>query len=397
VDADQVRVKVLRMAIEARKPLVKAVATAKEAQEILRVSATRPDLLILEEASESNNLDSLLAAALRLNPKPAVIQILVRSGSKHDDLKRVLEAKKKADDCLLFPTDIATIQDTVEGLLNSRASPLSSQVRMGSMIGPGDTMQQVFRRMLKAAATEGPVLLEGAVGVGKHSAAREIHRHSSRTAGRFGAVRCADRDEQELASHLFGYEKDAWPWASQARDGLIKGLDQGTLYLERVGNLSQRLQGDLVRLLDEQSYLPFRGHKPLRADVRLIVSHTESLSMVLEKGLFLPELFYRLSANRIEIPPLSSRRPDIPPLVHAFLAELEVQISGEALDVLLNYDWPGNLDELQSVLSSGAKWCERQRIEVEDLPGDVMQGAKDSGRNHLYYPPVPPEAAERAD
>jgi DNA-binding NtrC family response regulator len=257
-------------------------------------------------------------------------------------------------------------------------------------------MQAVLRLMMHASANDLPVLLQGEAGVGKRSAAKEIHKHSPRRSAGFGSIRCTNCEEDRLASDLFGYEEGAWPGAAKPKEGLIKTLARGTLYIEDIVRSGPHLQVELLRLLEEQTYRPFRSHKSISADVRIIASTTEPLAYALQAGSFLPELYYRLSAHLIEMPPLRARPFDIPQLAHTLLAEQKIQIAGEAMDILMNYQWPGNLDELEAVLLGVAKWCDNRRIEIRDLPAELVRAARTSGQKYSYIRPPDEQKARQA-
>lgn len=391
VDTEQERLKVLRLGIKGLNHTEDCVRRIEEAQDALQSPSKRPDLLIVGEGFEKAALQKLLKMASSLEPRPAVVKLVSGGGS----IEELLEAKEGADDCLVSPLNMATVKTTIERVLNLRPAQASAQIRIGSMLGAGQKMQQIFRLMLKAAAGDGPVVLQGEVGVGKQSAAKEIHRQGRRSAGGFGVIRCTNGDEQELESELFGYEKGAWPWAAESTDGLIKKLERGTLYIEGVEDSGRRLQVALVHFLEDRTYKRFRGHTPFRADVRIIASAREPLAHVLQRGSFLPELYYHLCANSIEIPPLRARPLDIPELVHFLLATQEIQIAGEAMDKLMNYQWPGNIDELESVLAGAAEWCENRRIEIEDLPAELVRAAEASGQQYVYTPAGAPQRAQQ--
>src|SRR5205807_9001440 len=158
-------------------------------------------------------------------------------------------------------------------------------------------------------------------------------------------------------------------------------------YLDDTVELTPLLQNKLLRFLEDQTVFRLGGGKAFSADVRILAGVSRPLAQRVEEGAFRSDLFYRLSACQIELPPLRSRPSDIPELVDLFLGHYDVQIAGEAMEVLMNYPWPGNVDELKNATEQSVNVCESNRVELKDLPVRVLKTVAISGRKHKYIPP----------
>jgi len=208
----------------------------------------------------------------------------------------------------------------------------------------------------RIAASEIPVLLEGPTGTGKEVIARFIHRLSARSTGPFVAVNCAAMPEAMLEGLLFGHRKGAFTGAGEAREGLFRAADGGTLLLDEIGELPLALQSKLLRTLQEGEVLPLGATKPVGIDVRIVAATNRTLAHEVEAGRFREDLLYRLNVFPLTLPPLRNRRGDIGPLAfgmvlrHAARPGMPSWISGQALALLETHTWPGNVRELENVI-----------------------------------------------
>jgi Nif-specific regulatory protein len=209
--------------------------------------------------------------------------------------------------------------------------------------------------MDSAAASPIVVLVEGETGTGKELVARGIHGASERGEAPFIAVNCAALTETLLESELFGHCKGAFTGATQDRRGLFEAADGGTIFLDEVGEMPLSMQAKLLRVLQEGEVTPVGDHRPKKVDVRVLAATNRALEQEVERGVFRADLYYRLAAFPIRLPPLRERLEDVPLLAERFLAEAAVRhrkdirgLQGGALDLLMAFTWPGNVRELQN-------------------------------------------------
>ena len=263
-----------------------------------------------------------------------------------------------------------------EDISHSRARLLSErqyiedQVRreggFDDIIGESSALNAVLRQINAVAATDSTVLITGETGTGKELVARAIHQHSSRRDHSFIKVDCSAIPASLIESELFGHEKGAFTGAVAQRLGRFEAADQGTLFLDEVGDIPLELQTKLLRVLQDHSFERVGGNQPRHVDVRIVAATNRDLRAMVENGEFREDLFYRLRVFPITIPPLRERPADIPPLVQHYVATYSRRmkkdiptIAGAAMDVFMRYPWPGNVRELQHfiersvVLTSG--------------------------------------------
>jgi two-component system nitrogen regulation response regulator GlnG len=226
------------------------------------------------------------------------------------------------------------------------------------LIGASEAMQEVYRGVGRVAPKNIPVLIQGETGTGKELVARAIYQHSRRSSGVFLAVNCAAIPEALLESELFGHEKGAFTGADRRRIGKFEQCSAGTLFLDEIGDMPLSLQSKLLRVLQEGELQRVGGDDLIPVDVRVIAATHRDLLRAVEAGQFRADLYYRLNAFSISLPPLRERRDDLPMLVEYLLSRLALEleeprreIDPEAMAALMRYPWPGNVRELQNVLS----------------------------------------------
>lgn len=247
----------------------------------------------------------------------------------------------------------------VETVVRKSASSASSETRPAAslIVGESFVMQEIKRLVTVVAPSLAPVMLTGETGVGKDIVAREIHRLSLRN-GPFVAINCAAIPAELLESELFGYEKGAFTGADRARPGRFEMSNGGTLFLDEVGDMPLALQSKLLRTLENHQIQRIGGNQEIKLDLRLICATHQKVNQMVEDGRFRADLYYRLAAFPIEVPPLSQRTDDIPALLDALTESyLERQpnanaprFSPAALEALKLHGWPGNVRELRNVL-----------------------------------------------
>ena len=250
------------------------------------------------------------------------------------------------------------------------------------IIGKTEPMRRVFRLIEKVARTDSSVMIYGESGTGKELVARAIHHASPRKERPFVKVNCAALAEGVLESELFGHEKGAFSGAFRRHVGRFEIADGGTIFLDEIGDISPKIQLDLLHVLQERSFERVGGTRTIHVDVRVICATHRDLMAEIEAGRFREDLYYRLHIVPIHLPPLRERKADIPDLVNFFIEKLKGRtrsrvegIEEAALEVLKKYPWRGNVRELENVVEQSLVFAEGSRITVEDLPLSLRQGA----------------------
>ena len=251
----------------------------------------------------------------------------------------------------------------------------------------GEKMSALINMAGRVAASRATVLLQGESGTGKELLARLIHQLSPRAARRIIAVNCGALHENLLESELFGHEKGAFTGATARRIGRFEEADGGTLFLDEIGELSPQVQVKLLRFLQEHEFQRLGGNQTLRTDVRVISATNRDLEQRVKEGAFREDLFYRLNVVLMSIPPLRERKEDIPILIDHFLKKYAEEngkeiagLSSEAQDVLLKYDYPGNVRELENIIERAVVIAREAVISVEDLPFSESMGETTESR-----------------
>ena len=234
---------------------------------------------------------------------------------------------------------------------------LSRHYEFRDILSKNAKMQDVLRLAADIASLRSTVLIRGESGTGKELVARAIHYSGSRASKPFVAVSCAALTETLLESELFGYDKGAFTGANGQSRGKFELADCGTLFLDEIGDISPKLQADLLRVLQERSFYRVGGSQEISVDVRVIAATHVDLEAAVREGRFRSDLFYRLNVIELRIPPLRDRREDIPLLSRHFVEKLSREIAKDVVDVsegalrlLLDYDWPGNVRELENAV-----------------------------------------------
>ena len=297
-------------------------------------------------------------------------------------VETAVEAMKRgAFDYLIKPFSMDDLRLLIRRLLETKpmkeeeARPPETEI-----IAESEAMKQVLRLAGKVALSTVSVLIRGESGTGKEVIARIIHYQSRRANKPLVTVNCGAIPENLLESELFGHVKGAFTGAVEARQGLFKAADGGTIFLDEVGEIPLPLQVKLLRVLQEGEFIRVGEDKPTHVDVRIIAATNRDLEAALKDGSFRQDLYYRLNVVPISIPPLRERREDISALVAHFLGRFQtpmesIRIDPEAHKALLAYDWPGNVRELENAIEHAAVLSEGGVIRVEDLPVVVRRVA----------------------
>jgi two-component system, NtrC family, response regulator AtoC len=268
---------------------------------------------------------------------------------------------------------------------------VASRYPLNSIIGNSDQMQEVFKVVGKVAASLVTVLIQGESGTGKELIAKSIHYNSSRAGFPFITVNCGAIPENLLESELFGYERGAFTGASTRKAGKLELAHQGSLFLDEIGELSLSLQVKLLRFLQEQEVERVGSSSSFKIDTRIIAATNRNLAEMVRNGTFREDLYYRLNVVMVGLPSLRGRKGDIPDLVQFFLARYAKEtgndfsyISPEAMDKLIQYDWPGNVRQLQNVIHRSLVMASGNIILPEHLPELSNSQTATSDRKGLF-------------
>jgi DNA-binding NtrC family response regulator len=250
------------------------------------------------------------------------------------------------------------------------------------IVGKSPKMQEIIEMVTQIAPADCSVLIFGETGTGKELLARAIHQQSNRAEERFLAFNCGAFTEELLTNELFGHEKDAFTGATTTKIGLLEAADKGTVFLDEIGDMPASMQVKLLRVIEEKSLLRVGGTQPIKVDIRIVAATNKDLNKEVETGGFRKDLFYRLNVVSLHLPPLAERRDDIPLLAHHFLARYaEAQgksfkgFSDEAMEVLVNYEYPGNIRELENIVERAVVLCNEGEILAKHLPQELGQYA----------------------
>jgi two-component system response regulator PilR (NtrC family) len=250
----------------------------------------------------------------------------------------------------------------------------------GEMLGKSKPMQQVFEMISRVADSQTTILISGESGTGKELVARAIHEHSRRADKPFLPINCGAIPENLIESELFGHKKGAFTGASTDKQGLFEAADQGTIFLDEIGELPHNTQVKLLRVLQERRVKPVGGNVEVPLDCRVVAATNRDLRTEVQEGRFREDLYYRLNVIPIGLPPLRARGSDVRLLIEHFVDEyatrMGVDIEGvdsEAMRILLNYAYPGNIRELQNIVERAVTLTRGQMIGVDVLPAHLQE------------------------
>jgi two-component system response regulator AtoC len=337
-----------------------------------KVETIFPDIIFLDMIMPGINGMTCLK---RLVQKYNNIPVIVFTGYGSID-SAVHAIKLGAIDYIEKPLDILKLRKIVIEVLKGRKSfqDLSS---CHNIMGESPQIQKVWQLIEKFGPSDLPILIHGETGTGKELFAKAIHEISKRKRGPFVPVDCSVLPETLFESEIFGYEKGAFTGANSNKPGQLDWANEGTFFIDEISNLSMQYQAKLLRVIQERQYVPLGGHVARAVDVRFITASNVDLTNSIEHEEFREDLYYRISGCRIELPPLRNREGDIEILAHHFVNTYAmkynkpiVEISDEAMDILLAYPWPGNVRELEHAM--GVAVVASNRIILPDhLPPNV--------------------------
>ena len=358
----------INAALEAAGYYTSVAATLEEARQAFRREPP-PDLVLVTGGLHETGAAQLLALA-----RERSISTLGMVEQTEPDAKG-LARRLGLTGFLGKPADPGEVTATVRRLIERR----KLQQRTG-IIGEAPAIQEVLVKIEQMAPVSSTVLIEGESGTGKELVARAIHDLSPRRAKPFIAVNCAALPETLLESELFGHEKGSLTGAAERRLGRFELADGGTMFLDEVGEMALATQVKLLRVLEDKSFFRVGGTQAIQVDVRVIAATNKSLKEEVALGRFRDDLFYRLNVLNIYLPPLRERRTDIPLLVRRFIAEFAAQherafrgITPEALQILVDADWPGNIRQLRNLVESMVVLAPEGEIRASDIPRDIRE------------------------
>src|SRR3569623_380297 len=296
------------------------------------------------------------------------------------------EADAQAASCIAQLTSAAWGGADAREQLAKRADALEEQLEgpggQSELVGRSAAAARVLEFVKRVAPSDATILLGGESGSGKEMVARAIHRASRRAKGPCVAVNCAALTESLIESELFGHEKGAFTGATEKKAGRFEMADRGTLFLDEVGELPLGLQTKFLRVLEERRFERVGGQKAIEVDVRVVAATNRDLAEMVKRGQFREDLFYRLSVIHIEVPPLRARLDDVPLLADHFLQKFRQQaarritgFSPDALAAMTRYSWPGNVRELRNAVERAIVLGDRETIQAQALPPQVLAQA----------------------
>lgn len=379
VDDDESVLKLLERLLSNQNFVLK---TETDAQASLkRISGGEIDLLIVDYKMPEMDGFTLMKKACSLAPDLKTIMLSGVGGVP----EAVRAMKLGAIDYLEKKSSWKELQDRVnklhENWLLADEKSVSTREESGpyrfeQMKGESEVMTLLKNRILKVARTDTTVLIQGENGTGKELVARAIHYHSRRNDQPFVPVDCASMSETVMESELFGHTKGAYTGADSGTLGLIRSAHKGMLFMDEIGELSLNAQAKLLRTLQERTVRPVGSATSHEIDIQVVAATNRNLSEEVESGNFRQDLYYRLNAVTLVVPPLRKRKNDIALLANHFLQTLsppekkDMSLSDSALDLMQRHDWPGNVRELQNVINGAVVFADADVLTPDDLPGD---------------------------
>jgi two-component system NtrC family response regulator len=362
------------------------VLTSDSASKALEIAATHDvDLVITDMKMPGMDGMEFLAQLRSREPDLPVIMM-----TAYATVEKAVEAMKRgAFDYITKPFKNEELKLTIRKAIEMHrlvqenrllSEQLQERFQFGNIVGKSKAMRNVYEVIEKVAQTRASVLITGESGTGKELIAKAIHFNSPRRDKRFISVSCSALPESLLESELFGHERGAFTGAVTQRKGRFELAHGGTLFLDEVGEMSPALQVKLLRVLQEMRFERVGGNVTLQVDARLVAASNRDLHREVEVRRFREDLYYRLKVVQIKVPPLRERRDDIPLLVHHFLEKvakanaMEAKgVSQEALKYMYQYDWVGNVRELENVIERAVILCDGDEIRPQDLPEELFQ------------------------
>jgi len=355
---------------------------------IPRVETEPPDLVLTDLKLPNQSGVELLKQIKAVLPRT---EVAIMTG--HGSIESAVDAMKLgAYDYIEKPFRVEKMRLLLQRmaekvrLVNENAflrERVNTEDNLDGIIGASAGMQDVLRMISRLKDTRTPVLITGESGTGKELVARAIHFRGLLAQSPFVAVDCGALVPTLMESEMFGYEKGAFTGATKSKAGLFQAANDGSIFLDEIGELPLEMQAKLLRVLQEKEVRPVGSNDRHTVDVRVIAATNRDLESAYRTGTFRKDLYFRLNVVTVHIPPLRERRSDIPMLVHHFLNRYTptapMQISPAAMKSLLQYDWPGNVRELENCIARAVTLGDHQLIDVQDLPPAIRTEQPVSG------------------
>lgn len=359
-----------------------SVETASSGQEALeRLEKKHYDLYLVDFKMPGMDGLQLVAEIKRRQPDAAIIMI-----TAHGSIQSAVEAMKRgAIDYLCKPFDPEELSLLMERVaaaktLQQAEVPVvdqwdtSRQPSWGGIVGQSEALRLVLNEIEEVAPTSAPVLITGETGTGKDLLALAIHMRSEQAQGPFVAINCGAQSETLLESELFGHERGAFTGAVKARRGRLEMAGTGTLFLDEIGEISPKMQVNLLRVLEEKKLCRLGGNQPIDVDFRLVSATHKDLNQLMREEQFREDFFYRINVLTIHIPPLRERLEDVPVLADFFLQKYAQEtgkpvegLTPRAVEILMGYSWPGNVRELRNVIERVVVIARGRMIGADEL------------------------------
>ena len=342
------------------------------------------DLILLD--MKMARLDGLTTLSLLLQAGYEIPVIVLTAFSSVESAVQAM--KKGAYDYIAKPVDIGELEILIDRALSFRSlseenrqlkKRLKEEFSFTNIIGKSPAMQRMFSTLTMVAPTDATVLITGESGTGKELVANALHQHSQRRDLPFVKLNCAALHESLLESELFGHEAGAFTGASGRRKGRFELANKGTLFLDEIGDMSLQTQAKILRVIQEGEFERLGGAETIKVDVRLLAATHKNLEEMIEAGTFRQDLYFRLSVVPVDLPPLRERATDIPELANYFLSRFAEKnrkdirdFHPEALNLLMQYEWPGNIRELENTIERAVILCLGEQVTPQDLPPHLL-------------------------
>lgn len=367
------------------------------------------DIVLSDFRMPDMNGIELLVKLKEKNPEIAVV-LITAFGTIENAVKAM---KEGAFDYLTKPVDLEELDLIIKRILErlyllSENKFLKEQLqdrnKISGIVAYSEKMEKILSTAMRVADSKATVLLRGESGTGKEVLAKAIHYASRRKDKPFIAVNCAALNENLLESELFGHEKGAFTGADKQRRGRFEIADGGTLFLDEIGDLPLSTQVKLLRVLQEEQFERVGGAQSIEVDVRVIAATNKNLEELIKEGKFREDLYYRINVVSVTIPPLRERKEDILHLINHFVLKFlpetkkeKVEFSREATDILMKYNYPGNIRELENIVHHSIVLARGEVIATTDLPAQIEESLKEEPAFSLDENSVLPEQVEKLE
>ncbi|HEV09201.1 MAG TPA: sigma-54-dependent Fis family transcriptional regulator [Sulfurihydrogenibium azorense] len=355
------------------------VETAKSKSEAFQKLNSNNYNLILSDYLLEDGTGMEILEYLREKDSTTPFIIITAYGSINGAVEAI---KKGATHYIPKPIDTDNLIKIIEFYKNKQANPFDIDEFEG-IVGKSKKMQELFKEIDIVSKSESTILIEGESGTGKELVAKAIHKRSRRASNPFVPINCSAIPSELFENELFGHERGAYTGASNREIGKIELAGEGTLFLDEIGEMPLFMQAKLLRVLQEKEFYRVGGTSLVKMKCRVISATNRNLEEMVENKEFREDLFYRINVIHLKIPPLRERKEDIPLLVKKFIDKFSrinnkniYDIDSDALEILLNYDWPGNVRQLENIIERAVVLCQGEIITAQHLPQKIKEGKK---------------------